>query len=344
MTREAVAVVRAAAGVAVFRAFAWMLHPRRSLRPRHPLRSIAIAGLALLILPALVVPTLAQNLVPVPPLQSRVTDLTGTLTPPQQQSLEAELAALEEREGSQVAILVVPTTRPEAIEQFGIRVADEWQIGRGTVDGQAVDDGVLIIVAKDDRRVRIEVGYGLEGAIPDAYARRIIDESITPRFRQGDYAGGLQAAVGDLARLIEGEALPPAWSGDARGGSSQQDTDWVALLMGAFVVGLIVRSIFGRVLGSMLGGALGGVASWVGGASAMLAGVGGFFLFLVLLTMFSTGAPMGRTGRHTWRSGPGGFPGGFGGGWGGGGGFRGGGGGFGGGGGGFGGGGASGGW
>ncbi len=310
----------------------------------HAPRSIAAAFLlALFALLVASPPAFAQDFVPVPPLQGRVNDLTGTLAPPQLQALEAELAALEQREGSQIVILIVPTTRPEAIEQYGIRVADEWKIGRGTVDGRAVDDGVLILVAKDDRRVRIEVGYGLEGAIPDAYARRIIDESIAPRFRQGDYAGGLQAAVADLARLIEGEALPPAWSGDARGAPSrQQGTDWVALLMGAFVVGVIVRSIFGRVLGSLLGGALGGASAWIGGATALLAGAGGLLLFLVLLTMFSTGAPMGRTGRHTWRSGPGGFPGGWGGGWGGGGGL--GGGGFRGGGGGFGGGGASGGW
>ncbi len=285
---------------------------------------------------------LAQDFVAVPPLNERVEDLTGTLSAAQRESLEAKLAALEQRKGSQVAILIVPTTRPEEIEQYSIRVAEQWKIGRGKVDGRSVDDGVLIVVAKNDRRVRIEVGYGLEGAIPDAYARRIIDESIVPRFRQDDYAGGLQAGVDDLVQLIEGEALPPAWSGDASAAPGQpQGTDWVALLMGAFVVGLVVRSIFGRLFGSALGGALGGVAAWIGGASALLAGVGGVFLFLVLLSLFSTGAPMGRTGRHTWRSGPGGFPGPWGGGgWGGGGGS----GGFRGGGGGFGGGGASGGW
>lgn len=299
---------------------------------------VAVALLALLLAQF----AFAQALVAVPPLQGRVNDLTGTLTAQQRESLETELAALEERKGSQIAILLVPTTQPEAIEQYGIRVAEQWQIGRGDVDGQRVDDGVLIVVARDDRRVRIEVGYGLEGAIPDAYARRIIDESIAPRFRQGDYAGGLRSAVDDLVRLIDGESLPPAWSGDARRAPGQQPgTDWVALLLGAFVVGLVVRSIFGRVFGSMLGGGLGGIAAWIGGASALLAVGGGVFLFLLLLSLFSTGAPMGRTGQHTWRSGPGGFPGGWGGGRGGGFGGRGG---FGGGGGGFGGGGASGGW
>src|SRR5690606_11237196 len=221
----------------------------------------------------------------------------------QRASIEAELAALEARKGSQIAILIVPTTQPEPIEQYAIRVAEQWQIGRGEVDGRRVDDGVLTVVAKYDRRVRIEVGYGLEGAIPDAYARRIIDEAIAPRLRQGDYAGGLRAAVDDLARLIEGEPLPPAWRA-GRGGAQHPGTAWVALLLGAFVVGLIVRSIFGRVFGAMLGGVLGGVAAWAGGASALLAAAAGFFLFLVLLSMFSTGVPMGRSGRHTWRSGP----------------------------------------
>ncbi|RPH62562.1 MAG: YgcG family protein, partial [Burkholderiales bacterium] len=127
----------------------------------------------------------AQALQPVPPLTGRVVDLTGTLAAPQQQALEAELEALERRKGSQLAILMVATTQPEAIEQFGIRVVEAWKLGRAEVDGKRVDDGALLLVAKDDRKVRIEVGYGLEGAIPDAYARRIIAETIAPRFRQG---------------------------------------------------------------------------------------------------------------------------------------------------------------
>lgn len=301
-------------------------------------RAFAAAVLALGSL-AFAAPALAQDLVAVPPLQGRVNDLTGTLDAQQRQSLDDELAALVQRKGSQIAILIVPSTQPEPIEQYSLRVAEAWKIGRGKLDGTSVDDGVLIVVARDDRRVRIEVGYGLEGAIPDAYARRIIDQAIAPRFRQGDYAGGLQAGVADLVRLIDGEALPPPRAvGENGAAAPPQGADWLALLMVAFVVGLVLRSIFGRVFGSALGGALGGVAAWASGAAALLAGIGGFFLFLVLLAMFSTGAPIGRTGAHTWRSGPGGFPGGRrGGGFGGGGGFRGGGGGFGGG-------GASGGW
>ena len=283
----------------------------------------------------------AQTLQPVPPLTDRVVDLTGTLAAPQKQALEAELEALERRKGAQLAILMVATTQPEAIEQYGIRVVEAWKLGRREVDGKRVDDGVLLLVARDDRKVRIEVGYGLEGAIPDAYARRIIAETIAPRFRQGDFSGGLQAAVSDLARLIEGESLPPAWSGPGaqRDGESG---DWLAYVLGVFVVAMVIRQLFGRVFGSTLGSAFGGTAAWALGAPLLLAGAGAVLLFLMLLSMSS--GSMSRVGRHTWRSGPGGFPGGFGGGGFAGGGGFGGSGGFRGGGGGFGGGGASGGW
>ncbi len=293
-------------------------------------------GVLLALWLGLVLAVAAQSLQPVPPLSGRVNDLTGTLDAAQKQALESELAALEQRKGSQLVVLMVATTQPEAIEQYSMRVAEAWKIGRGTVDGKQVDDGVLLLVAKDDRKVRIEVGYGLEGAIPDAYARRIIAEAIAPHFRRGDFAGGLQAGVADLVTLIDGESLPPARPDSQRQGEGGS-VDWLALLLGVFVLATIVRQVLGRVPGSLVGGALGGAAAWVFGASAILAGFGGLFLFLILLSMSGTGASMGQVGRHTWRSGPGGLGGGFGGG-------RGGGGGFGGGGGGFGGGGASGGW
>ncbi|NLD54200.1 MAG: YgcG family protein [Burkholderiaceae bacterium] len=290
-----------------------------------------------------------QDLQPVPPLAARVTDLTGTLAPAQVQALEGALADIEQRKGAQVAILMVPTTRPEAIEQYGIRVAEEWKLGRGRASAQratgdpnapAVDDGVLLLVAKEDRRVRIEVGYGLEGAIPDGIARRIIDESITPRFRREDYFGGLQAAVQDLRIRIDGEDLPPP---GRRGGEGAADDSLgiVPALVFAFVAGTIASAVVGRILGAGLGG-LG--AGFLGGAAAgsMLLGLGAGVLvfFLVLLMAPSAGGGLRRAGRHTYRHGPIFFPGGGWGGRGGGGGF----GGFGGGGGGFGGGGASGGW
>ena len=149
-------------------------------------------------------PLQAQSLVAVPPFTALVIDQTGTLSPAEQSALETRLTALQKRKGSQIAVLLVPTTSPEAIEQYSLRVVEDWKLGR-----KGVDDGVLVLVAKDDRAVRIEVGYGLEGAIPDSVARRVIDERITPRFRDGDFYGGVRDGVDQLIRLAEGEKLPP---------------------------------------------------------------------------------------------------------------------------------------
>ncbi|MCM5570202.1 TPM domain-containing protein [Burkholderiaceae bacterium FT117] len=304
--------------------------------------SVAAAAIVAALLAILVPIAAAQaGLQPVPPLQARVTDLTGTLDAAARSRLESRLEAFEQRKGSQIAVLVVRGTAPEAIEDYSIRVAEAWKIGRGRVDGQRVDDGVLLVVAKEDRRLRIEVGYGLEGAIPDARAKQVIENLIVPRFRQGDYAGGIEAGIDALMRLIEGEPLPAP----ARGQPLEEGgTDWVAVLLFAFFAGLILRQWLGRVLGSSAGGLFGGASAWVFGAGLPLAVVAGLLLFFVLLAIRGGGG-MGRVGAHTWRSGPGGLPGGFGGGFPGrgGGGLRGGGG-FRGGGGGFGGGGASGGW
>lgn len=296
-----------------------------------------VAGLILALLMTVFASPAVAQIVPVPALKSRVTDLAGLLQPNQAAALEQKLAALEERKGSQLAILIVPTTGDEAIEPFALKVAEKWQLGRGKVDGQAVDDGVLLLIATRDRKIRLEVGYGLEGAIPDAFAKRIISEQISPAFRQGNYAGGLDAAVTSVTALIDGEALP-APSKRQRSNSNQEEGLFVPVFIG-FVVGMMAIGIAGRFLGTIAGA----------GATALAAFVligGGLFVFLsaagtaILLSMFGGRARMKRVGRHTYRSGtPVIFPGGFGGG--GGGGF---GGGFGGGGGGFGGGGASGGW
>src|SRR5450432_1295213 len=145
--------------------------------------------------------------VAVPALKSRVTDLTGTLTVEQTGALEQRLAAFEAKKGSQIAVLMLASTKPEEIEQFSIRVAEAWKIGR-----KGTDDGLILVIAKDDRRLRIEVGYGLEGAIPDAVAKRVISETITPRFKAGDYYGGVSAGVDQLIKLVDGEKLPPAAS------------------------------------------------------------------------------------------------------------------------------------
>lgn len=290
----------------------------------------------------------AQQLQPIPPLKARVTDLTGTLDARQIQELDAMLADLEQKKGSQVAVLMVQSTQPEAIEQYGIRVADAWKLGRGKARAQqatgdsnapAVDDGVLLLIAKQDRRLRIEVGYGLEGAIPDGIAKRIIDESISPRFRQQDYFGGIQAGLQDLRTRIEGEDLPPAWQRETAGQPDSDDGLIVPLLIFAFISGTILSTFLGRFLGAGAAGLGAGVigAATLGSVALGIAAALGVFVLVLLLG--SSGGGMRRVGRHTYRDGPVIMPGGWGGRGGGGGG-----GGFGGGGGGFGGGGASGGW
>ncbi|WP_256723810.1 TPM domain-containing protein, partial [Xanthomonas oryzae] len=212
--------------------------------------------MALLLLPASL---LAQELAAIPPLRSPVVDVTGTLDAGQIQQLEQQALALQQRKGAQLQILIVPTTQPEAIEQYTQRVFDQWKIGR-----KGVDDGVLLLVAKDDRRVRIQPGYGLEGAIADITANRIIQEYLAPRFREGDYAGGISAATATLAGLIEGEALPPPVSGHADGGNGAGGGGWIMALFIGFVVAMVARGMLGalpRPLRALLTGVAAGGAA-----------------------------------------------------------------------------------
>lgn len=263
--------------------------------------------------------SLRAELVPVPALQHHVTDLTKTLTFEQQSQLEAKLAAFEQQKGSQIAVLIVPTTMPEAIEQYSIRVVDAWKLGR-----EKPDDGVLLLVAKDDRKMRIEVGYGLEGAIPDLIAKRIITEIMVPSFRQGDFYGGINNAVEQIIKLISGEQLPAPAQSKPNGGKL-----WDMLYLvfiGAFVVGGILRAIFGKFLGGVLNGGLIGMLIWVFGGGLIVA------IVLAIIAFFLTFAGASGLGHV------GGLGGGYGGRYGGSSGWSGGGGG------GFGGGGASGNW
>jgi uncharacterized protein len=272
---------------------------------------------------------LAQAEVAVPPLQARVTDVTGTLSGDQRATLERELAEFEARKGAQIAVLLVPTTEPETIEQYGIRVGEARKVGR-----KGVDDGAILIVAINDRALRIEVGYGLEGVIPDAVAKRVVSEVIVPFFKQGDYYGGIHAGVQRLMRLIEGEPLPPP---------SARDPSWTGIeqalpfaFIAVFVLGGMLRALFGRLLGAAAASGISTVIIWfIVGSLAVAIGLGVLvFLFTLILGL------SGRGGYGGWSSRRGGFgSGGFGGG-----GFGGGGGGWSGGGGGFGGGGASGRW
>lgn len=259
--------------------------------------------------------------VAIPPYKARVVDTTGTLTREQSAALEQMLRAFEERKGSQIAVLLVPTTAPEAIEQYALRVAEQWKTGR-----KKVDDGAILVVAKHDRALRIEVGYGLEGALNDATANRIIRELIVPRFREGDFFGGISAGVDRMMRIIDGEPLPEPARPRPRVEEGFGQMLPILLIL-AVVVGVALRAVLGRVLGAVVaGGAVGAIAWMLAGLMvALLAGAMAF-----LFTLAGGGA-----GRRYY----GGFPGGFGGGgFGGAGGFRGGGGGT------FGGGGASGRW
>ena len=249
--------------------------------------------------------------VPVPALSARVTDLTGTLEAGQRSALEEKLAAFERAKGSQVVVLLVPTTQPETIEQYAIRVADAWKIGR-----KDIDDGVLLVVAKDDRAVRIEVRYGLEGALPDAIAKRIIEEVIIPRFRAGDFYGGIADGVDRILGVIEGEPLP-APSPLEFGGRPLNIPLWA--IVAPLLIGGLIRLAHNRGTGALAAGGLSwALGAWSGGASIEVLFVALFCAALVF------GA--GRGGHGGWASGGGWSGGGFGGGGLGGGGFSGGGG------------------
>ena len=264
----------------------------------------------------------------VPALTARVTDQTATLTAEQKAALEQTLQTFEARKGSQLAVLMVPTTAPETIEQYALRVAEQWKLGR-----KKVDDGAVLVVAKTDRALRIEVGYGLEGALNDATSKRIVSEVITPRFKQGDFYGGITAGVDRIIRVIDGEPLPePKGRPGAATGDAQQYLPILFVL--ALVVGGVLRSVLGRFPGALAtGGAVGVVAWLLAGALSIALVVGVIALLFTLLSGGMGGAGVGR--HHRGGFGTGGFGGGHGGGFGGG---------LGGGGGGFGGGGASGRW
>jgi uncharacterized protein len=260
--------------------------------------------------------------VAVPALKARVTDLPGTLTAQQTRQLESQLAALEQRKGAQVVVLMLPTTQPEDITDYATRVFDQWKIGR-----KNVDDGVLVVVAKDDHRAMIETGYGLEGAIPDAAASRIIREYMSPKFRVGDFYGGLNDAVGALTKLIDGEPLPPPLQEPQRDrGGVAHGHDWFTGLVVAWIVLVWARGLFARVprlpRAGLVGGTTGLLAWLFSGLWPLGLGLG----VLGLLIGFAGGGG-GMFARRGGSGGWGGFGGGgFGGGFGGGGGFSGGGG------------------
>lgn len=244
--------------------------------------------------------------VAVPPLTGRVVDQTGTLSSGDIASLTQTLRALELRKGSQVAVLIVPTTQPETIEQYSIRAAEAWKIGR-----KKIDDGALLVIAKNDRKLRIEVGYGLEGALNDATAKRIIDEIITPKFRSGDFVGGISEGVDRIIGVIDGEPLPappPPAPGHVEPDSALYQflnplnpftIIFILLLGGMF------RRVFGRLFGSLASGGLIGLLVWFVFGSLILSALAG--IVASVFTMFSDAitapSPAGHGRGGGWSSG-----------------------------------------
>jgi uncharacterized protein len=245
----------------------------------------------------------------IPPLKSPVTDLTGTLDAQQRSALEQTILEFEKRKGAQIAVLMVPSTQPETVEQYAVRAQEAAKVGR-----KDIDDGVLLVIAKDDRRLHIETGYGLEGVLPDAIAKRIIDEDIAPRFKQNDFYGGIRAGVDRLMRVIEGEPLPAPRARGAPQVSSYVDLIVPGLIL-LFVVGGVLRAIFGRFLGSGVVGTIAGAAVWAIAGSLAIAVLVGLLAFVFGL-FGGTGMRRGYGGFGRGYGGWGG--GGLGGGWGGG--------------------------
>jgi uncharacterized protein len=230
--------------------------------------------------------------VAVPPLTGRVVDQTGTLSADDIATLTQTLRGLELRKGSQVAVLIVPTTEPETIEQYSIRVAEAWKIGR-----KKVDDGALLVVAKNDRKLRIEVGYGLEGALTDVTARRIIDEIITPKFKSGDFAGGISAGVDRIIGVVDGEPLPAPEPQQSFGGSDRFDLMFNPLIIfGIFVGGAILRTVLGRLIGSVAAGGAVGVLAWFLMGSLVFSVISALVAFAFTMFAESTASSNGRSG------------------------------------------------
>ena len=236
-----------------------------------------------------------------PALSAHVTDLSSTLSAAQTARLEAKLAAFEREKGAQIVVLLVPTVKPETVEQYAIRVAEAWKVGR-----KGVDDGALLLLAKQDRKLRIEVGYGLEGALNDATAKRIISETISPRLKGGDFYGGIDAGLDALIKVIGGEALPAPKSSASTSlaqGSTSETLLPIAFIL-VFVVGGVLRRIFGRFMGAGLTGTAVGFIAFLMVSSLLVSAVAGIFAFIFAL--FAGGSGGGwSSGGGSWSGGSG---------------------------------------
>ena len=279
-----------------------------------PIRGGVLLMLAMLLAVWLPLAARAQGVQAVPALTAHVMDSTGTLDAAQRAALEAKLTAFEQARGAQVVMLIVPTTQPEDIAAYAQRVGDAWKIGR-----KDIGDGLLLLVAKNDRKVRIETTKALEGAIPDLAARQIIESAITPRFRQGDFAGGLDAAADQIMARISGENLPTP---ESKSASRQQDSgfDWMDLAVFLFfavpIGARVIAGVLGRKVGSVATGGVVGVLAWIFTSSLVVAGIAA--LVGLVFALFASLGSLGRGSRSSGWGGPG-ATGGFGGGsWGGG--------------------------
>ena len=229
--------------------------------------------------------------VAVPPI-GRVVDKTDTLLIYQRSALEQKLKEFEDRKGSQVAVLIVPTTAPETIEQYSLRVVEQWKLGR-----KKIDDGALLIIAKDDRKLRIEVGYGLEGVLNDVTAKRIIDEVITPQFRNSNFSGGISDGVDKILSVIDGEPLPPPAKISKPVDLSAIGDYFPFLFVGTIIVGGLFRAIFGRLLGATIAGGGIGLILWFLAGAFPIAAFAGIIVFI--LTMFGDSLGSGGGGSSS---------------------------------------------
>ena len=254
-----------------------------------------------------------DGLLPIPPLAARVTDLTQTLAPAEAAALETKLADWEARTSTQLVVLLVPTTQPEPIEAYSLRVAEKWKIGR---KGQ--DNGALFLIAKNDRKMRIEVGYGLEGVLPDVTANRIIREDVAPAFREGRFAAGINAGVDRIIAVVGGDALPAAKttsSAKSRFGGLGFEEILLVLFFVIPIAGAILRAMLGRLGGSAVGGGVAGVIVWLVAGSILFGVAGAIVVFIVMLAMSMGGGTAHRGGGWTstgsgWGGGGGGSSGG----------------------------------
>jgi len=251
------------------------------------LRLIYRTGFLFLLCSCLAGAAFAQSVLPVPALTARVMDHSGTLSTPQLRQLEDKLAAFERAQGTQIVILLVPTTQPEDVAAYANRVFNTWKPGR-----QGLGDGLLLVVAKQDRKIRIEVARALEGAIPDLAAKQVIDDVLTPHFRQGDFAGGLDLALDRLMALIRGEGLPTpeaTASRQADGGVRWMDLG-VLLFIVLPILGSLTRRILGHKLGTLASGVVIAFLTFSFTASLAIAAIAAL---LAMLLTFIAGTPLG---------------------------------------------------